>query len=125
MLNILNQLGYSRVERVDSLNEYSVRGGVIDINPSHTTHGIRLDFFDDELESIREFNVNTQLDYFNHIVPCGIDDKAVTSVQNEIGKVVDMNDLKVSGLNKYWSTRFLVLSFLFICCLSLINVAYV
>ena len=40
------------------------------------------------------FNVNTQLDYFNHIVPCGIDDKAVTSVQNEIGKVVDMNDLK-------------------------------
>ncbi len=41
------------------------------------------------------FNVNTQLDYFNHIVPCGIDDKAVTSVQNEIGKVVDMNDLKV------------------------------
>ena len=40
------------------------------------------------------FNVNTQLDYFNHIVPCGIDDKAVTSIQNEIGKVVDMNDLK-------------------------------
>ena len=61
VLRILNQLGYSRVERVDSLNEYSVRGGIIDINPSHTSHGIRLDFFGDELESIREFNVNTQL----------------------------------------------------------------
>ena len=61
VLRILNQLGYSRVERVDSVNEYSVRGGIIDINPSHTSHGIRLDFFGDELESIREFNVNTQL----------------------------------------------------------------
>ena len=39
VLRILNQLGYSRVERVDSLNEYSVRGGIIDINPS------RFDYF--------------------------------------------------------------------------------
>ena len=54
VLRILDQLGYSRVERVDSLNEYSVRGGIIDINPSHTSHGIRLDFFGDKLESIRE-----------------------------------------------------------------------
>ena len=32
------------------------------------------------------FNVNTDLDYFKNIVPCGIDDKAVTSMQNELGK---------------------------------------
>ena len=31
-----------------------------------------------------------------------------------------MNDLKISGLNKYWSVRFLILSFLFICCVSFI-----
>ena len=36
-----------------------------------------------------------------------------------------MNDLKINGLNKYWSVRFLVLSFLFIGCVSLVNVAYV
>ena len=36
-----------------------------------------------------------------------------------------MNDLKINGLNKYWSVRFLVLSFIFIGCLSLANIAYI
>jgi lipoyl(octanoyl) transferase len=35
-------------------------------------------------------NVNTDLTYFNHIVPCGIDDKAVTSLEKEVGKPIDM-----------------------------------
>jgi len=36
-------------------------------------------------------NVNTNLDYFKNIVPCGIDDKAVTSMQQELGREVDLN----------------------------------
>ena len=40
------------------------------------------------------FNVNTDLDYFRNIVPCGIDDKAVTSMQAELGHVVDINEVK-------------------------------
>jgi lipoyl(octanoyl) transferase len=36
-------------------------------------------------------NVNTDLSYFNHIVPCGIADRAVTSLQKEVGHTVDMN----------------------------------
>lgn len=40
------------------------------------------------------FNINTNLTYFNHIVPCGIDDKAVTSLSNEIGKEIDMDEIK-------------------------------
>jgi lipoyl(octanoyl) transferase len=40
------------------------------------------------------FNINTQLDYFNHIVPCGIDDKAVTSLEKELGKQQNMNQVK-------------------------------
>jgi len=35
-------------------------------------------------------NVNTNLDYFDHIVPCGITDKSVTSLQKELGHKVDM-----------------------------------
>lgn len=34
-------------------------------------------------------NVNTDLSYFKHIVPCGIDDKAVTSIEQELGKPQD------------------------------------
>ncbi|GAA4330735.1 lipoyl(octanoyl) transferase LipB [Mucilaginibacter gynuensis] len=40
------------------------------------------------------FNVNTDLDYFKNIVPCGIDDKAVTSMQAELGEIVDINKVK-------------------------------
>jgi lipoyl(octanoyl) transferase len=40
------------------------------------------------------FNVNTDLSYFNYIIPCGIDDKAVTSMQKELGRVVDLSEVK-------------------------------
>ncbi len=35
------------------------------------------------------FNINTDLNYFNNIIPCGIDDKAVTSMQKELGRQLD------------------------------------
>ena len=40
------------------------------------------------------FNVNSHLDYFDYIVPCGIEDKAVTSIQKELGRTIDFSDLK-------------------------------
>ncbi len=39
-------------------------------------------------------NVNTDLKYFGYIVPCGISDKQVTSIQAELGKVVDEQEVK-------------------------------
>jgi lipoyl(octanoyl) transferase len=39
------------------------------------------------------FNVNSDLRYFNHIIPCGISDKSVTSMANELGEEVDMKEL--------------------------------
>ncbi|MDX5321386.1 MAG: lipoyl(octanoyl) transferase LipB [Bacteroidota bacterium] len=39
-------------------------------------------------------NVNTDLNYFKHIVPCGIDDKAVTSLEAELGHLVSMDEVK-------------------------------
>lgn len=40
------------------------------------------------------FNVNTDLGYFNNIVPCGIQNKQVTSLKNELGREVDMEEVK-------------------------------
>ncbi len=39
-------------------------------------------------------NVNVDLNYFNYIVSCGITDKGVTSLQKELGREVDMNEVK-------------------------------
>lgn len=39
-------------------------------------------------------NVNVDLNYFNFITPCGIQDKQVTSIQKELGHAVDMNEVK-------------------------------
>ena len=40
------------------------------------------------------FNVNADLSYFGHIVPCGIDDKAVTSLHHELGRQVDQSEVE-------------------------------
>jgi len=40
------------------------------------------------------FNVNTDLNYFRNIVPCGIDDKDVTSMQRELGRPLDIDEVK-------------------------------
>ena len=40
------------------------------------------------------FNVNSDLSYFGNIIPCGIADKKVTSLENEIGRIVEMKDVK-------------------------------
>ena len=39
-------------------------------------------------------NVNTDLDYFKHIIPCGIQNKQVTSIEKETGGKVDMDEVK-------------------------------
>jgi lipoyl(octanoyl) transferase len=39
-------------------------------------------------------NVNTDLSYFDHIIPCGIRNKQVTSIQQELGREVDMEEVK-------------------------------
>jgi lipoyl(octanoyl) transferase len=39
-------------------------------------------------------NVNTDLSYFGHIIPCGIDDKAVTSMEKELGQTIDLQKVK-------------------------------
>jgi lipoyl(octanoyl) transferase len=40
------------------------------------------------------FNVNTDLSYFDHIIPCGIQNKQVTSLQKELGRTVPMAEIK-------------------------------
>lgn len=61
LLSFLDKLGYTRDSLVTSTGEYAVRGYIIDIFPIESDHPIRLEFFGDEIDSIRFFNEETQL----------------------------------------------------------------
>jgi len=58
---LLTRQGYSRTDTVIDHGEFAVRGSIVDIFPSSLDAGLRLDFFGDELESLRLFDPATQL----------------------------------------------------------------
>ena len=47
------------------------------------------------------FNVNTDLNYFGDIVPCGIQDKQVTSLEKELGRPVNMEEVKAEVRRRF------------------------
>lgn len=48
------------------------------------------------------FNVNTDLNLFNGIIPCGIQDKSVTSLKKELGKEISVAEVKEKILNNFF-----------------------
>jgi transcription-repair coupling factor (superfamily II helicase) len=60
LIALLQRQGYSRTDTVVDAGEYAVRGSIFDIFPSGLEQGLRLDFFGDELETLRLFDPNTQ-----------------------------------------------------------------
>ena len=58
--NRLVHLGYQRVSKVEGFGQFSVRGGIVDIFTLLYDYPIRLEFFDDEVDSIRQFDIYTQ-----------------------------------------------------------------
>ena len=100
---------------IDTLTEYGIKGGRI---PGET--GVWLDAGTPFARKICAlgvrasrwvtmhgwaFNVNTDLKYFQHIVPCGISDKAVTSLSAETGEKMDILEVK-QKVKKYFEKRF-------------------
>jgi hypothetical protein len=56
----LVDLGYVRVDQVEDAGDFSVRGGLIDVFPSTQTYPVRIEFWGDEIESLRSFSVYSQ-----------------------------------------------------------------
>jgi transcription-repair coupling factor (superfamily II helicase) len=56
----LARLGYVRVDQVEDAGEFSVRGGIIDIFPTTERYPVRVEFWGDEVESLRSFSVFSQ-----------------------------------------------------------------
>ncbi|WP_054951051.1 transcription-repair coupling factor [Numidum massiliense] len=52
--------GYERVDKVEHGGEFSVRGGIVDVFPPSFARPLRIEWFDDEIDTIREFDVDSQ-----------------------------------------------------------------
>src|SRR4030042_541023 len=66
IVEMLTSYGYAREKRVDSFGHFTVKGGIIDIFPPSHDNPLRFDFFGDTLESIREFDIDSQISSQSH-----------------------------------------------------------
>ncbi len=60
LLRSLHTMGYERVDLVEERGQFGLRGGILDIYPMTAHRPVRLEFFDDEVDSIRRFSASTQ-----------------------------------------------------------------
>ncbi len=68
LATLLQSNGYFRVDTVAEAGESAMRGSIVDLFPAGSEYGLRLDFFGDEIESIRRFNPSDQrsIDKIDH-----------------------------------------------------------
>ncbi|MDP6045676.1 MAG: hypothetical protein QGG25_08715, partial [Phycisphaerae bacterium] len=52
--------GFEQVDQVDKPNEFARRGGIVDVFPTGVGQAIRVEFFGDQIDSIRKFDLDTQ-----------------------------------------------------------------
>ncbi|NJD02638.1 MAG: transcription-repair coupling factor, partial [Ruminiclostridium sp.] len=56
----LVMMAYEKTEIVERAGQFAIRGGIIDIFSIDSEHAVRIELFDDEVDSIRQFDINTQ-----------------------------------------------------------------
>ncbi len=56
----LSELGYERMAQVDGMGQFSIRGGIIDVFPLTAELPVRIELWDDEVDSIRTFDIESQ-----------------------------------------------------------------
>ena len=97
VIETLTNQGFTRVNKIDGSLQFALRGDILDIYPINMDNPVRVDIFDDEIESIRIFDVNDQLSKEEvesvHIFPAsdilkqeGFSDKISTILMKECQK---------------------------------------
>ena len=66
LLSALSDAGYERVAQVTTRGQFAVRGGIVDIFSWQTALPLRIEFSGDEIESLREFDLDTQTSVRTH-----------------------------------------------------------
>ena len=94
-IEALAAAGYLRVPQVSEHGEFAVRGSLIDVFPMGATEPVRIDFFDDDVESLRYFSPETQLS-----------GDTVASVDVLPAREVPMDDAAIRAFRDRYRERF-------------------
>ena len=94
-IDSLTAAGYFRVPQVGEHGEFAVRGSLIDVFPMGSTKPIRIDFFDDDIESLRHFSAETQLS-----------GETITSVDVLPAREIPLDADSVKGFRERYRERF-------------------
>ena len=95
IVNIVEILNYQKKTNVENINEYSVRGGIIDIFTPIYENPLRIEIFDDYIESIRFFDIESQLSIEN-----------IKNFSISKGSLFSLDELKVSSFISRWRDYF-------------------
>ena len=98
LINDLNNIGYKKETVVTNTGEYGIRGFIIDVFPINSEYPIRIEFFDDEIESIRMFNPETQKSVSN------ID--RIEIYPNTEFLLDDYKNLDIMEINQKWLPKY-------------------
>lgn len=85
-------LGYDREEIVEAPGHFAIKAGIVDVFPTNADAPVRLEFFDDELESIRSFDPDTQ------IGSKGVNDRVVIAPASEFFVAADQRARLLAAL---------------------------
>ena len=99
--------GYKRELTVEKQGEFSLRGGILDVFPLNSENPLRIDFFDDEVDSIRYFDINTQRSTIKTkeavIYPLYeffYSDKELDKIKYKVEDLIKSNSLSEETLNR-------------------------
>ena len=111
----LVDLGYQRVGKVEGFGQFSMRGGIIDVFTLMYNFPLRLEFFDDEIDSIREFDIYSQksIDKFKSVIITPSRDfiypndvsQAVEKIRDEVNDITDSDvfrNMEKIGAKEYF-----------------------
>src|SRR4029079_18704256 len=59
-IKVLDEAGYDRNTQVSTRGQFAVRGGILDLFSWQSGRPVRIEFFGDDIESLREFDIDTQ-----------------------------------------------------------------
>ena len=95
LVAILETLNYSKKENVENINDYSLRGGIVDFYTPIYKHPLRIEVFDNKIESIRFFDVSTQSSI-----------KRESKFSISTGSIISLNEGSIKLFKDQWRNYF-------------------